>query len=257
MPASRISPPWSTCCTRRAPARSVPSGRSMATCCRPATRPVPPASPSRLGSISPRPASTAPPWETILRDNPFPAVHGRVCYHPCETGCNRAEFDSAVSIHAVEQVPGRPRGRAGLVRAGSCTRQRPPRPGGRRRPERPRGRLPSRPVSGTRSRSAKQARCPAACCISASRPTACRATCSCGKSGASRRSGSGSPSTIRSRTSSASRPRVASMRCSSRSGRRSASGSTFPPAMRRASTTPWPCCTTSRLAPRRRWGAAS
>jgi formate dehydrogenase beta subunit len=45
-------------------------------------------------------------WETILRDNPFPAVHGRVCYHPCETGCNRAELDSAVSIHAVERFLG-------------------------------------------------------------------------------------------------------------------------------------------------------
>ncbi len=45
-------------------------------------------------------------WEAILADNPFPAVHGRVCYHPCETGCNRAELDSAVSIHAVERFLG-------------------------------------------------------------------------------------------------------------------------------------------------------
>ncbi|MBR0653675.1 NAD(P)-binding protein [Plastoroseomonas arctica] len=45
-------------------------------------------------------------WEVILRDNPFPAVHGRVCYHPCETGCNRAQLDSAVSIHAVERFLG-------------------------------------------------------------------------------------------------------------------------------------------------------
>jgi len=45
-------------------------------------------------------------WETILRDNPFPAVHGRVCYHPCETGCNRGQLDSAVSIHAVERFLG-------------------------------------------------------------------------------------------------------------------------------------------------------
>jgi len=41
-----------------------------------------------------------------LGDNPFPAVHGRVCYHPCETGCNRAQLDSAVSIHAVERFLG-------------------------------------------------------------------------------------------------------------------------------------------------------
>jgi len=45
-------------------------------------------------------------WRTILCDNPFPAVHGRVCYHPCETGCNRAQLDSAISIHAVERFLG-------------------------------------------------------------------------------------------------------------------------------------------------------
>ncbi|HZP19329.1 MAG TPA: NAD(P)-binding protein [Bauldia sp.] len=45
-------------------------------------------------------------WETIVRDNPMPAVHGRVCYHPCETACNRAELDEAVSVHAVERFLG-------------------------------------------------------------------------------------------------------------------------------------------------------
>lgn len=45
-------------------------------------------------------------WRAILADNPFPAVHGRVCYHPCETSCNRAELDSAVSIHSVERFLG-------------------------------------------------------------------------------------------------------------------------------------------------------
>ena len=45
-------------------------------------------------------------WDTLLRDNPLPAVHGRVCYHPCETGCNRRELDDAVSIHAVERFLG-------------------------------------------------------------------------------------------------------------------------------------------------------
>ncbi|MBN9309021.1 NAD(P)-binding protein, partial [Devosia sp.] len=45
-------------------------------------------------------------WETLVRDNPLPAVHGRVCYHPCETGCNRVELDAAVSIHAVERFLG-------------------------------------------------------------------------------------------------------------------------------------------------------
>jgi NADPH-dependent glutamate synthase beta subunit-like oxidoreductase len=45
-------------------------------------------------------------WETILQDNPLPAVHGRVCYHPCETSCNRGRLDAPVSIHAVERFLG-------------------------------------------------------------------------------------------------------------------------------------------------------
>ena len=45
-------------------------------------------------------------WETLVRDNPLPAVHGRVCYHPCETDCNRASLDATVSIHAVERFLG-------------------------------------------------------------------------------------------------------------------------------------------------------
>ena len=45
-------------------------------------------------------------WEILMRDNPFPALHGRVCYHPCETACNRAQLDEAVGIHAVERFLG-------------------------------------------------------------------------------------------------------------------------------------------------------
>ena len=45
-------------------------------------------------------------WRELTRDNPLPAVHGRVCYHPCETACNRALLDGAVSIHAVERYLG-------------------------------------------------------------------------------------------------------------------------------------------------------
>lgn len=41
-----------------------------------------------------------------MRENPLPAVHGRVCYHPCESSCNRQELDGAVSIHAVERFLG-------------------------------------------------------------------------------------------------------------------------------------------------------
>lgn len=42
-------------------------------------------------------------WQILLDDNPFPAIHGRACYHPCEGACNRAELDAAVGIHAVER----------------------------------------------------------------------------------------------------------------------------------------------------------
>ncbi|AMJ63452.1 glutamate synthase [Bosea sp. PAMC 26642] len=45
-------------------------------------------------------------WEALIADNPMPAVHGRVCYHPCETSCNRKDLDSEVSIHAVERFLG-------------------------------------------------------------------------------------------------------------------------------------------------------
>jgi NADPH-dependent glutamate synthase beta subunit-like oxidoreductase len=40
---------------------------------------------------------------TILMENPFPGVCGRVCYHPCETSCNRAQYDESVSIQMLER----------------------------------------------------------------------------------------------------------------------------------------------------------
>ncbi|MDF1488258.1 NAD(P)-binding protein [Tessaracoccus caeni] len=45
-------------------------------------------------------------WRQLTRDNPFPAIHGRVCYHPCETACNRGDLDEAVSIRSVERFLG-------------------------------------------------------------------------------------------------------------------------------------------------------
>ncbi len=45
-------------------------------------------------------------WRQLVADNPLAAVHGRVCYHPCESVCNRANLDSAVSIHSVERFLG-------------------------------------------------------------------------------------------------------------------------------------------------------
>ncbi len=45
-------------------------------------------------------------WRTLTTDNPLPAVMGRVCYHPCENACNRAQFDEAVGINSVERFLG-------------------------------------------------------------------------------------------------------------------------------------------------------
>ncbi|TCK18642.1 NADPH-dependent glutamate synthase beta subunit-like oxidoreductase [Thiogranum longum] len=45
-------------------------------------------------------------WQKLVEENPLPAVHGRVCYHPCENSCNRNFTDSSVSIHAVERFLG-------------------------------------------------------------------------------------------------------------------------------------------------------
>jgi NADPH-dependent glutamate synthase beta subunit-like oxidoreductase len=45
-------------------------------------------------------------WRVIMEDNPFPAIMGRVCYHPCETACNRGQLDDAVGINSVERFLG-------------------------------------------------------------------------------------------------------------------------------------------------------
>ena len=45
-------------------------------------------------------------FESLTQNNPMPAVMGRVCYHPCETACNRAKIDHAVGINAVERFLG-------------------------------------------------------------------------------------------------------------------------------------------------------
>lgn len=38
-----------------------------------------------------------------VEENPFPAICGRVCFHPCESSCNRKDFDKAVAINALER----------------------------------------------------------------------------------------------------------------------------------------------------------
>ena len=42
-------------------------------------------------------------WHLIKEENPFPGVCGRVCFHPCESKCNRGAFDEPVAIHALER----------------------------------------------------------------------------------------------------------------------------------------------------------
>jgi 2-oxoacid:acceptor oxidoreductase delta subunit (pyruvate/2-ketoisovalerate family) len=45
-------------------------------------------------------------WRTLVQDNPFPAIMGRVCYHTCEGACNRGQLDAAVGINSVEHFLG-------------------------------------------------------------------------------------------------------------------------------------------------------
>ncbi|MCK5620632.1 MAG: hypothetical protein KAJ17_14590, partial [Candidatus Krumholzibacteria bacterium] len=42
----------------------------------------------------------------IWENNPFPAICGRVCYHPCMDGCARGPFDGSVFIPAIERYLG-------------------------------------------------------------------------------------------------------------------------------------------------------
>ncbi|MEK7704062.1 MAG: FAD-dependent oxidoreductase, partial [Myxococcota bacterium] len=41
--------------------------------------------------------------EVLLRTSPLPGICGRVCPHPCEDECNRAELGGAVSVMALER----------------------------------------------------------------------------------------------------------------------------------------------------------
>jgi 2-oxoacid:acceptor oxidoreductase delta subunit (pyruvate/2-ketoisovalerate family) len=42
-------------------------------------------------------------WDLIKKENPFPGICGRVCFHPCESKCNRASYDEPIAIHALER----------------------------------------------------------------------------------------------------------------------------------------------------------
>ena len=45
-------------------------------------------------------------WETLADNNPFPAIAGRICHHPCETACNRRDLDETVGICSLERFVG-------------------------------------------------------------------------------------------------------------------------------------------------------
>ncbi|MCJ7784062.1 MAG: NAD(P)-binding protein, partial [Desulfobacterales bacterium] len=42
-------------------------------------------------------------WNLIKEENPFPGICGRVCFHPCESKCNRGDYDEPIVIHALER----------------------------------------------------------------------------------------------------------------------------------------------------------
>jgi 2-oxoacid:acceptor oxidoreductase delta subunit (pyruvate/2-ketoisovalerate family) len=45
-------------------------------------------------------------YRVFREESPFPAITGRVCYHPCEAPCNRKEYDQPLSIAQLERYAG-------------------------------------------------------------------------------------------------------------------------------------------------------
>lgn len=45
-------------------------------------------------------------WETLVENNPFPAIAGRICHHPCESPCNRVGHDEGLAICKLERFIG-------------------------------------------------------------------------------------------------------------------------------------------------------
>ena len=45
-------------------------------------------------------------WQKYMEENPLPGTHGRACYHPCESACNRQYLDQSVSIHSLDRFLG-------------------------------------------------------------------------------------------------------------------------------------------------------
>ena len=72
-------------------------------------------------------------WNWIGEENPFPGICGRVCFHPCESKCNRGDYDEPIVIHAlerfvsdfastlnkkIERVPGVRKGKIAIIGSG-------------------------------------------------------------------------------------------------------------------------------------------
>lgn len=45
-------------------------------------------------------------WLTLIDNNPFPAVTGRICHRPCELSCNRGQLDEPIAIRCLERFVG-------------------------------------------------------------------------------------------------------------------------------------------------------
>ncbi len=45
-------------------------------------------------------------WLTLMENNPFPAIAGRICHHPCQSACNRVQYDETVGICSLERFVG-------------------------------------------------------------------------------------------------------------------------------------------------------
>jgi len=45
-------------------------------------------------------------WEVLAINNPFPAIAGRICHHPCESACNRGAHDESLAICKLERLVG-------------------------------------------------------------------------------------------------------------------------------------------------------
>jgi formate dehydrogenase beta subunit len=45
-------------------------------------------------------------WLKYMEENPLPSTHGRACYHPCESACNRQFLDQPIAVHSLDRFLG-------------------------------------------------------------------------------------------------------------------------------------------------------